>query len=124
MTYRPLPQPPHRGCLRGSAGCLLPHPLTVGLTFLAIGRHRLRNTTIYALAELPAHLTYEVVPRRLDSSDEHDRIAACVIDIPTLLPALLYGDAPALVTGRRKTIRREWVWHPTSRMRLFLVLCR
>ena len=37
MTYRPVPRPPRRhGCLRGCAGCLLHHPLTVGLTFVAL----------------------------------------------------------------------------------------
>jgi hypothetical protein len=82
------------------------------------------NTGVFAVAELPRHLTYEKMAKRLPPHEEHDRIRSCPFDIVTLLPSVLHSVPPRGLNERSGSGCTEWKWHPTSRMRILLALRR
>lgn len=96
------------------------------ISVLAVGMEFENHVVnIYALACIPRTAEQILSHSGLRSNEEHDCLAFCHFDLPTLLPVLLdrrSSPKDVFYTKNVGATPGEWRWHPTSRMRLYLGL--
>jgi hypothetical protein len=84
------------------------------------------STTIFAIAKIPLKAMEVFSRSALKSHDEHDSFGYCPFNMPSLLPVLLDKSVEPegfVIPGVKATKgEKEWKWHPSSRMRIYLSL--
>lgn len=78
------------------------------------------NTAIYVMAEIP--ITMSELKNRPRLLVEHDAIAWCPLTFEAFKSALIKNQAPEGIMSDMKITTEGWLWHPTSRMRIFLAM--
>lgn len=84
------------------------------------------NIALGAVAHIPLSAHQILSNPALRSSPEFDGFAFCSFDIPSLLPVLQSKNAlPAKLVSPNcnpDDLKKDWKWHPTSRMRIYSCL--